>query len=301
MLRTILLTKNLPLRPVMVVSSKLMLTPNVASNEFHSTQLCLKKGGSKSNKAGGGKNQELDQILDHLGVDDEDDNVKHNILNIMPNPNSPVNKFIKGKSKGGKSAGKMISYDSIIQFCNIDAIWSNLEAILEEQKVFYVNHVTLRSASAIDELPIEFEGETFPLREIADVSKADPKRVIIDCSAIPQAAKIIMETLQGKKAMNLNPQQDGTRIFVPMPKITKESREQLAKTAQATMKETIEKLRKAANKNIKDMNDAEMAGTLTISKDDFKGAQELIRQIEANFASLAKEMCEKKQKDVLNK
>lgn len=300
MFRTLNALRILPLRPLAAVNLKAIQSP-VAVKQLHCTQIYLKKGGSKPNKGGGGKKQDLDDILDHLGVDDEDEKSKGNVANIMPNPNSPVNKFIKGKSKGGKSASKMISYDSVIQFCDIDAVWSELDALVEDQKLFYVNHVTLRSASAIDEMPIEFEGYTFPLREIADVSKADPKRVIIDCSAIPQAAKIIMETLQGSKSMNLNPQQDGTRIFVPVPKVTKESREQLAKSAQATMKDTIEKLRKTTNKKIKDLNDAEMTGKLIISKDDFKGTQELIRQIESHFASLAKEMCDKKQKDVLNK
>ena len=33
---------------------------------------------------------------------------------------------------------------------------------------------------------VNFEGETYPLREVADVSKKDPKRVVIDTSAIPQ-------------------------------------------------------------------------------------------------------------------
>ena len=79
----------------------------------------------------------------------------------------------------------------------------------------------VRSASAIDEIQVEFEGETYPLREIADISKADPKRIIIDSSAIPQATKIIIQALQSKKTMNLNPQQEGTRIYVPVPKVTK--------------------------------------------------------------------------------
>ena len=37
-----------------------------------------------------------------------------------------------------------------------------------------------------------------------------------------------MKTLQGS-GMNLNPQQDGLRIYVPIPKVTKEYREKLVK------------------------------------------------------------------------
>jgi hypothetical protein len=43
-----------------------------------------------------------------------------------------------------------------------------------------------RSTSALDDLPIVLEGDTFPLRELAEISKKDPKRLIIDTAAFPQ-------------------------------------------------------------------------------------------------------------------
>ena len=148
---------------------------------------------------------------------------------------------------------------------------------------------------------MEFEGETYPLREIADISKADPKRIIIDCSAIPEASKVIMQALQSKKTMNLNPQQDGTRIYVPVPKVTKETRQNLAKSAQATMNDTLEKLRKNSNHKIGQLNTAYEGGTLKIGEDLVKGTGELIRAIESHFLQLAREMSNQKQKDLLNK
>ena len=45
-----------------------------------------------------------------------------------------------------------------------------------------------RSSSALDELPIALEGDTYPLRELAEISKKDPKRLIIDTSAFPQVS-----------------------------------------------------------------------------------------------------------------
>lgn len=158
-----------------------------------------------------------------------------------------------------------------------------------------------RSASAIDELPVEFEGEIYPLREIAEVSKSDPKRVIIDSSSIPQATKNIMVALQSKKTMNLNPQQDGTRIYVQVPKVTKEARQNLAKSAQVTMNETLEKLRKVCNKKIAQITDAAQSGALKVSQDHVKGVQDLIRAFDSHFGVLCKEMTDKKQKELLNK
>ena len=155
-----------------------------------------------------------------------------------------------------------------------------------------------RSASAIDSVQVDFDGDTYPLGELADISKADPKRVIIDSSAIPEATKSIIEALRSKKSMNLNPQQEGTRIYVPVPKVTKETRINLAKAAQATMNDTIEKIRKTSNSKIKQLDDASMSESFKASIDNVKGAEELIRLIESHFGALAREMTEKKKKDL---
>ena len=155
----------------------------------------------------------------------------------------------------------------------------------------------IRSASAIDQLPIEFEGEEYPLGEIADISKVDPKRVVIDCSSIPQASKSIMEALTDRKSMNLNPQQEGTRIYVPVPKVTKDTRKSLAKSAGAYMNDALEKLRKLSNKAIAGANENENS----CSADQVKGSQEVIRVIESHFANNIRQMTDTKQKDLLNK
>ena len=51
------------------------------------------------------------------------------------------------------------------------------------------------------------------------MSKKDPKRLVIDASSFPQAAANIMTAIR-EAGMNLNPQQDGLRIYVPIPKVS---------------------------------------------------------------------------------
>ena len=166
----------------------------------------------------------------------------------------------------------------------------------------YFNLDFPRSASAIDELMIQFEGDSYPLREIADVSKKDQKQVIIDCSAIPQAAKEVMAVLQSKANMNLNPQQDGTRIYVPIPKVTKETRQKLVKSAHSMHTETIQKLKKLCNKNCSDLNNAHQGKTLPImiTDDEVRSCIDLLRAIEQNFVSMSKEMTSQKENDLMN-
>jgi len=265
---------------------------------IHTSPLVYKKsGGSKKSKKG----SSLDDLLDELSDDEDDTSAQKQPAIASINPNSPVSKFLKDQVKGkGKGKGLSVTNEDV-SFMDMDAFWKEMESILQAQKEHFMQHITLRSASAIDEIQVEFEGETYPLREIADISKADPKRIIIDSSAIPQATKIIIQALQSKKTMNLNPQQEGTRIYVPVPKVTKETRMNLAKSAQMTMNDTLEKFRKFSNKKIGQLNDAYQSGVIKASEDQVKGAEQLIRAIESNFIHLAKEMSNQKQKDLMNK
>lgn len=52
--------------------------------------------------------------------------------------------------------------------------------------------------------------------------------------------------------MNLNPQHEGSTIYVPVPKITKEHRENLAKNAKSLYLKAKEGIRDVQNRFIKD-------------------------------------------------
>ncbi len=136
---------------------------------------------------------------------------------------------------------------------------------------------------------------------MADISKKDPKKIIIDSSSIPQATVAIMKTLQGSGNMNLNPQQEGTRIYVPIPKVTKETREKLAKAAHSQLNETKEKLRKAYSKECSEIGNLQLKGDINVSDDETKASYEVLKAMSDHFFAMAKDMAEQKQKDLLNK
>lgn len=275
----------------------------IFSNSVQTSSLLLKKAKNKSSKNSKIENSSaIDKLLDELSDDEEES------FSSDTNSNSPVALFLNkqrkpNKAKGDKGKSKAISvpYSEVCKFVNVDGYWRELDTIVQDQKDFFLHHITIRSASAIDELPIDFDGDTYPLREIADISKKDPKKVIIDTSAIPQATKDIMNALQSKVTMNLNPQQEGTRIYVPIPKVTKESRQKLIKSAQARQTQTIDMLKKSCNKKVSDLTNAKLANTISISEDQLKGIIEVLHSIESHFLSLTKEMTNQKQQDLLNK
>lgn len=268
---------------------------------IHVSSLQCKKKVAKSPSSKKNTADAIDRLLDELSDDEnEDEDLLESKMKTKRNINhdSPVNKFLTSKQKGVKSKAALgVTYADVCAVVDIDEIWQSMEEIVKDLQHHFMHHVTLRSASAIDQLPIEFEGEEYPLGEIADISKVDPKRVVIDCSSIPQASKSIMEALTDRKSMNLNPQQEGTRIYVPVPKVTKDTRKSLAKSAGAYMNDALEKLRKLSNKAIAGANENENS----CSADQVKGSQEVIRVIESHFANNIRQMTDTKQKDLLNK
>ena len=65
-------------------------------------------------------------------------------------------------------------------------------------------------------------------------------------STFPQAAASTMQALRST-SLNLNPQQDGLKIYVSLPKVTREHRESVAKAAKSRLTETKSKLRALLN------------------------------------------------------
>ena len=160
--------------------------------------------------------------------------------------------------------------------------------------------VYFRSANALDELEVELEGDKFPLKEVASISKRDPKRLVIDASTFPQATASIVQTLRST-VLNLNPQQEGTRIYVAIPKVTRETRETLAKSARTKMNQTKNELRDVCNSYLKKIGNLEASGTLSVPKDNFEAVKSLLSAMEHNFVQMAETDTQKKQSDLLNK
>ena len=145
---------------------------------------------------------------------------------------------------------------------------------------------------------MSFEGDNFPLKEIASISKKDPKKIVIDASAFPQASVNIMKALRDS-GMNLNPQQDGLTIFVPIPKVTKEFREKLAAGSRKKMNECKEELRKVQNRYTKKVGEKELSGAIT--KDESRSSSDVIKLVTDHFMAKAEQLNSSKTKEILGK
>lgn len=151
----------------------------------------------------------------------------------------PARSYSKGKDKlktkardlGVKFAKHQFTDDQLRELIPLDAYHTQLRKSVDHMKKEFIENLSLRSTTgSIDTLRVTVDGQEHELQEIGQIVRKNPKTIVINLAAFPQTIPMVLAALQ-KSGMNLNPQQDGTTIFIPVPKITKEHRENLAKNA----------------------------------------------------------------------
>ncbi|CAL7944738.1 unnamed protein product [Xylocopa violacea] len=197
---------------------------------------------------------------------------------------STTNMLPKSKDRY-KDKKKTVHVDlqEISEIVDVDLMMSQFEKAIENFKQDMIKYLSIRvRVGSIEELTVMFEGEEYKLEQIAEVNRK-PNMLILDVSAFPQAIPNIQETLR-KSQMNLNPQQEDTTIYIPLPKVTKEHREHLTKTAKQYLVKCKDKIRDVRNEHVK-----------ALKKQD-KVAEDLSLRAESYLNTLQKEYIEKAEK-----
>lgn len=148
-----------------------------------------------------------------------------------------IRKYAKGKDKQKKDSKKPvkveINQEQLASVINIDQMKHQMDKVMDTMKDEFIKNLSLRSTTgAIETLKVNVDAKDVELQEIAQVIRKNPKTIVINMIGFPQLIPQVLQAIN-KSGMNLNPQQDGTSVFVPVPKVTKEHRENLAKNAKA--------------------------------------------------------------------
>eukprot|EP00092_Neocalanus_flemingeri_P024055 GFUD01026093.1.p1 GENE.GFUD01026093.1~~GFUD01026093.1.p1 ORF type:complete len:319 (+),score=111.30 GFUD01026093.1:40-996(+) len=269
-----------------------LLSPEVVSVGW--ARGMAKKGKNRSKPI----KSSIDDMIDELS-DDEDDVAENE--DAVEFKETQLSNFLKQKHPGKKptkGSVPIMKYHEFVAIVSGESLWKELEAAVDKLKSTYIHQLNVRSSTSLDEIQVLLEGDTYPLNEIAAISKKDPKKLIIDASAFPQAAPNILASIR-ESGMNLNPQQDGLTIFVPIPRVTKEFREKLAGGARKKLNDCKDELRSIQNKYTKRVSEMELSGE--VSKDDSKAAADLIKVITDNFLSAGDQLLVSKTKEVMGK
>jgi ribosome recycling factor len=140
----------------------------------------------------------------------------------------------KDKKKDSKNPTKIqINEDQLANIINVNNLKSQMLNSITIMKNEFAKNLSLRSTTgAVETLRVSAEGKDYELQEIGQIIRKNPKTIVINMIGFPQLIPFVLQALE-KSGMNLNPQQDGTTIFLPVPKVTKEHREMLFKNAKA--------------------------------------------------------------------
>ena len=152
------------------------------------------------------------------------------------------------------------------------------------------------NVSLLNGITVEYYGASTPINQVANVSAPAPDMITIqpwDKSIIKDIEKAIQ-----KSDLGINPSNDGMIIRLPLPQLTKETRQDLAKQAHKKAEEAkvfIRNIRRDANDRIKKLEKSK-----EITEDDSKGAQDDVqKQTDASIAKIEK-ICAEKEKDIMN-
>ncbi|XP_049297534.1 ribosome-recycling factor, mitochondrial [Anopheles funestus] len=210
----------------------------------------------------------------------------------------PVRHYAKGKDKKkdkkGAPAKVQINEEQLGNLIDLEGLRTQMEKSLSAMKDDYVKNLSLRSTTgSIETLRIAYEGKDYQLQELGQVVRKNPKTLVVNLVAFPQTIPVVLQAIQ-RSGMNLNPQQDGTTLFIPVPKVTREHREGLAKNAKVLFIKCRDRIKDAQNQSIK-----KLKKQTNVSEDDAFQAQAQITAIADNFIKEAEKLMEVKQSELL--
>lgn len=199
----------------------------------------------------------------------------------------PTRNYAKGKDikkeKGKKGVKIEINEEQLSTVVNLEHLKTQMEKSLTTMKDEFVKNLSLRSTTgAIETLKVNADGKEFELQELGQIIRKNPKTIVINLLGFPQLIPQVLQTLN-KSGMNLNPQQDGTTVFIPVPKITKEHRENLAKSSKTLFIKCRDGIKDAQNNHVKKVkNNKEISSDLshTVQKQIIAIADEYIVEAE---------------------
>jgi len=150
------------------------------------------------------------------------------------------------------------------------------------------------SPNMVNSLLVEYYGNPTPLNQVANVSNADARSLMIqpwEKTMLAPIEKAIFEANLG-----LTPQNDGEVIRINIPPLTEERRKELVKKAKALGEETKVSLRNARRDAMEHLKQAAKEG---LPEDIEKRKEGDVQEMTDRYVSKVDQMVEVKEKDIM--
>lgn len=151
------------------------------------------------------------------------------------------------------------------------------------------------STSLLENIQVDAYGAAMPLNQVASVSVPEPRMLTVqvwDNGNIKATEKAIMDADLG-----LNPQTEGNLIRVPIPELSEERREEMAKVAAKYAEQGRIAVRNVRRDGMDSLKKMEKDGD--ISQDEHRGRGEDIQKLTDDHIKLVDELLETKEQEIM--
>jgi ribosome recycling factor len=169
---------------------------------------------------------------------------------------------------------------------------TSLETVRRELSAMRTGRASL---SMLDGVRVDYYGTPTPLNQVGTLSTPDPTLITVqpwDPKVLPLIEKAIRTS-----DLDLNPQNDGKIIRIPVPSLTEERRKNLVKHAHKHAEDgrvAIRNVRRDANEHLK-----KMLKDHTVSEDDEKQAMAEVQKLTDHTIEKINEFLKKKEAEIL--
>lgn len=149
------------------------------------------------------------------------------------------------KSKKADRPKRPLDDQEMKEVIDIDGYRQKVQTILSDFKNHLDTKLTTRANTTTFELlKVTLEGlnEPLELRDIAQISMKGNNLIVINLSTMPEAIKPTLNALHNLGNI-MDPQVEVNNIFVPVPRVTREHRENLVAAARKAASESKDKLK----------------------------------------------------------
>ena len=151
------------------------------------------------------------------------------------------------------------------------------------------------SPALVERVQVEYYGTLTPLNQLATISTPEPQLLTIrpyDPGSLADIERGIL-----KSELGLTPSNDGRIIRLPIPRLTEERRQELAKLVRQRIEEAKVALRNIRRETLDDLREFEKEKL--IPEDDFYRGKEDIQDLTDRYAKQVDEISARKQREIL--
>lgn len=151
------------------------------------------------------------------------------------------------------------------------------------------------SPALLERVMVDYYGQPTPLNQLAVISAPEPSLLVVrpyDPESLQEVERAIL-----KSDVGLTPSNDGRIVRLPIPRLTEERREELAKMVRQRVEEGKVALRNIRRDALDDLREFEKEGL--ISEDEFYRGKEKLQELTDGYAEQMEEISERKQQEII--